>query len=1138
MNPEQAQIESAIAALASQRATLGDAVLELATAPLRAQLAQLAEVAHSAHLAHLTSLQRPTGLQHRQVTVLFADVVGSTAMAQSLDAEDTLAVLSGALQRMAALVQAHQGRVLRFTGDGLKAAFGMDDSREDDAERAVRAGLAILESGREQAAAARRLHGIADFAVRVGVHTGDVALGAGVENDNTAMGAAVNIAARMERSAPPGALRISHDSWSQVRGLFDVEPQPPLQVKGVEAPMQTYLVRAALERSVVSVERGLQGLNTPMVGRQAELQRLLQFATQARQTKQLQALTLLGDAGLGKSRLLREFRAVLSSNTESDPSSDPSSSQLLTVRAQPDSQLRPWGLLRSVLAVQCFVADTDSAEVARRKVVDGLSPWFAEPGERSEFAVRQAQLIGQLSGLDFADSPNLKGLDPRTLRDQALAAFRSYLHALATRGDALLVLLVEDLHWCDDSSLDLMQHLLTHAAELPLLLVMTARPTLLARRPDWGTSDTLLTLHPLAAAQGDELARALLQRMAEVPPRLMELISGQAEGNPYYMEELVRRLIDDGVIITVNTTDGAQWAVQVDRLDTLRLPTTLVGLLQARLDALPAAERQAARQASVIGHVFWDDALQALDASAPQALPALQRATYVREHETSDFEGTPERQFDHHLLHQVTYGTLLKAERRLGHGTVARWLAERTQGRGAEFLAMTGEHAERAGEVALAADCFAEAAREARNRYANSAATSWLARAVALLGETQPALRFELLDRLQTIADTVGDRVGQDAGLAAMTALLERHPDDALQARLWLALALLADRRTDTATAERLSLQAVELAERCGAAHTAARAQGSRAWFCLARQDHLGAVGPLESGLLWARRIEAADQRAEIEAKLLTLSGIVSAVLCHFDEARQTLTEVLALGESLGLPRLQLGAMDNLAMVASRLGYWDEAMTWGERMCPLAQATGAAPDLAGALLRQAQAAGSKGEHAKAIRLHGQNLLIVRGTGNRRQEAVTLRYLGASHLAQGDAHGAAAWFAQAQAVYAMFDEPVEASDSAAEAALCQLRLGHANAALAMVDALLERLAGDLAPFPVHQTIELRWNCQQVIAAVGDARAESMLEQLFADVKTRADELTDAADRDRLIQALPVFRAIVAARGGLGTAAAAS
>ena len=870
MTTEQQQLEAAIAALETQRATLGDTVLALATAPLRARLA---------------TLLRPAGLKHRQVTVLFADVVGSTAMANGLDAEDTLGLLSAALRRMAALIEAHQGRVLRFTGDGVKAAFGMDETREDDAERAVRAGLAILAAGREQAEAAARLHGIADFAVRVGVHSGDVALGEGVEDDNTAMGAAVNIAARMEQHAPPGGLRISHDTWSQVRGLFELDEQPPLQVKGIEAPMQTYLVHAALERGAASVERGLQGLATPMVGRDAELQCLLWAVAQARQTRQLQALTLLGDAGLGKSRLLRELIAALSAVPSADASPDAPPYRLLTLRSQPDSQLRPWGLLRSLLALQCGVADTDSAEVARRKVVEGLSPWFAEHGGRGERGERQARLIGQLSGLDFSDSPTVKGLDPRSLRDQALMALRAYLQALAAQGGSLPVLIVEDLHWADDSSLDLLQHLLAHAAALPLALVMTGRPTLLARRPDWVKPDTadaadttdaplaLMTLSPLPADQSNELLRALLQRLRDVPPRLSELIVGRAEGNPYYMEELVRRLIDDGVI----DATGAQWTVKADRLDTLRLPTTLVGLLQARLDALPAAERQAARQASVIGHVFWDDALQALDDQAPQALPALQRAAFVKARDTSDFDGTPERQFDHHLLHQVTYDTLLKAERKLGHGAAARWLNARTQGRGAEFLAMTGEHAERAGETALAIDCFEQAGREAQKRFANAAAASWLRRALVLTADSQPMRRFDLLHQLEDVADVVGDRLQQATLYLEMAALLERHPDDKRRAELLFGRSLLADRRGDAAESEPLALQSFELAQRCGSAQWAAMAQAQLACLRIPQRDFPGAIRHIENGLSWASRIDAVDTRAETEAKLGALLPVLSA---------------------------------------------------------------------------------------------------------------------------------------------------------------------------------------------------------------------------------------------------------------------
>ena len=1115
MHNNDADIEAcrtAIAALEAQRATLGDSVVELATASLRERLA---------------GLLRPARLQHRQVTVLFADAVGSTAIAQGLDAEDAMAVLGEAMRRMADIVQAHQGRVLKFTGDGVKAAFGMDGSREDDAERAVRAGLAILSAGREQAEAAARLYGITDFAVRVGVHSGDVALGEGVEDDNTAMGAAVNIAARMEQHAPPGGLRISVETWSQVRGLFELDAQPPLLVKGIEAPMRTYLVRAALERSTASVERGLQGLHTPMVGRDAELQRLLQTVAQARQTRQLQALTLIGDAGLGKSRLLRELMATLQ---------DCRLLSLLSLRSQPDSQLRPWGLLRSLLALQCGVADTDSAEVAKRKVVGGLSPWFTERGER------QAQLIGQLSGLDFADSPTVKGLDPRSLRDQALMALRAYLQALAAQGSSLPVLIVEDLHWADDSSLDLLRHLLAHAAELPLALVMTARPPLLARRPDWVKPDAadaannpiapnaLMTLSPLPADQSNELLRALLRRLSDVPRKLSELIVGRAEGNPYYMEELVRRLIDDGVI----DATAPEWTVQADRLDTLRLPTTLVGLLQARLDALPAADRQAARQASVIGHVFWDDALQALDAQAPQALPALQRAAFVRARNSSDFEGTPERQFDHHLLHQVVYGTLLKAERKLGHGAAARWLQERTQGRGAEFLAMTGEHAERSGETALAIDCFEQAGKDAQARFANAIAQSSFRRALALVGGADPGRSVNLLNDLGDIADVLGDRVTQDAVHRDIAAVLERHPDDVCLARLLFDKALLADRRSDSAESERLVHQACALAERCGAAQWAAMAQGQLAWLHIARQDYAGASRHLKIGLPWAGRIVAAPKRAETEAKLLTLSGIVSMHLCRLGEAHGTLTAVLSRGEALGSPRLQLGAMDGLADVALDLGRWDEVAAWGDRMLTLAHAIGSRQYIAAGRSRGAVAAAALGDAAAAMNWRAQSLAIYRAIGNRRHEAITLRHLGELKLEGGDAQTALQCCDQALTIHQTLKEPLEACLAAAVAARCAVHLGQPAEALAGLNATLDRLRRELADCPAHQTIYLRWHGHLVLLALGDKRAGPLLEQLHADVQATAAERTDATDRERLIRAIPDFRDIVAAYGLQGAA----
>lgn len=296
---------------------------------------------------------------------------------------------------------------------------------------------------------------------------------------------------------------------------------------------------------------------------------------------------------------------------------------------------------------------------------------------------------------------------------------------------------------------------------------------------------------------------------------------------------------------------------------------------------------------------------------------------------------------------------------------------------------------------------------------------------------------------------------------------------------------------------------------------TAAKSQGLLAYRLNVQQDYVGAGRQVEIGLLWAGRIESGHDRADTEAQLLTLSGMVAFQLCRFDEARETLLAVVSRGEALGSPHLQLAALDNLAVAADLLGRWDEMAGWAERMRTLAHSIGALSHLGRAQHLAAAAAEGSGNFATAIQRHEQALAIFRTIAYRRMEALTLQRLGASHLEQGDGHAALQWQAQAQAIYKTLDLPVEACETSA------------YAALATVNRQLDCLGGELAETPAAEMILLRWLCQQVLQAVGDARAEAMLEQLHADVQARAAELTDAADRDRLIQALPAFRAIVAA-----------
>ena len=256
-------------------------------------------------------------------------------------------------------------------------------------------------------------------------------------------------------------------------------------------------------------------------------------------------------------------------------------------------------------------------------------------------------------------------MDGQQLRQRAMHAMAKVFRRMANRGDGAqaLCLLLEDLHWADDASLDFVDYLLGLHEELPLVLLMTARPTLRELRPRWcegHASHRPLMLAPLDAEHSAALAAVLLERIDEVPAALHALLIERAEGNPFYMEEIVKMLLDSGALVA----DGPRWHVQAEKLASLKVPGTLVGVLQARLDSLSADERDAIQQASIIGPIFWDAALAALDASAPPALPTLERKALVQPREPSAFEGTREEAFHHHLLHQVTYDTVLKVSAR------------------------------------------------------------------------------------------------------------------------------------------------------------------------------------------------------------------------------------------------------------------------------------------------------------------------------------------------------------------------------------------------------------------------------------------------------------------------------------------
>jgi len=600
--PARAALQAAIDALQAQRSALGDAVVDLALAPLLRELAD-------------ASATPPAAQQLRQAHILFLDVIGSTAASQRFDPESLHALMDEAMQQPSEVVRAHGGQVLQYAGDSMLAVWGAGMANEDDAERAVCGGLALVEAARRQARRVAQTHGHDGFAVRVGIHTGPVLLGGGVAGEGNIRGQAVNVAARMEQSAPPFGLRISHDTQRLVRGLFDMTAQEPLAVKGIDLPLVTWLVHGQRPAALQDPRRGIDGLGVPMVGRAAQLAQLQACWAEARAAGQPRLMWVDGEAGVGKSRLRAEFERELALPRSAAPGSD-APPRTLAARCGPQAALRTWGLLRDLLLPALGVTDGTEVQAARaaleqacEAMPDGLAA--------DESPAAAAALLGQLLGLPCDDEPAVAALrrDGAQLRRRGLQVATALLGAVA-RGSPLL-LVVEDAHWADPPSIEFLATLPGALAGRAVGLLLLSRPlqavveapahpaaAALARLRE--VAGCRVTLSPLSADEAGLLADTLLGCVRGAPVSLRRLLVERADGNPFYMEELLQMLMDRGTLAP--ESGGAEgvprWRLASDAPAALEVPPTLVGVLQARLDALPDTEREALLRASVVGALF------------------------------------------------------------------------------------------------------------------------------------------------------------------------------------------------------------------------------------------------------------------------------------------------------------------------------------------------------------------------------------------------------------------------------------------------------------------------------------------------------------------------------------------------------
>jgi len=785
---EREQIELTITTLESHRALLGELVVETALGPLRQKLNAL-------------EAQSSSG-QRKQATVLFADVSGFTAMSETMDAEEVRNTMNAVWERLDAAITAHGGVIDKHIGDAVMALWGAQVAREDDPERAVRAALAMQaelvvfnDIVADERRSVKNPGPPISLRMRIGINTGPVLFGSvGTTGEFTAMGDTVNLASRLEHAAPVGEILISHYTYRHVRGVFDVDALEPMKIKGKTNPVQVYLVEGAKPRAFRIGTRGVEGVETRMIGRETELA-LLQGALRATLTNNtLSRITILGEAGVGKSRLLYEFLNWCELQPE----------DLVIFRGRASEEMSglPYALARDVFFARFDIQDSDSLTSAREKLVQGVVEFLGAE------AIEKAHFIGHLIGLDFigAGSPYLQGLqdDARQIRARAFHYATQFFEAASqltgpTAGGAVM-LLIEDMHWADDGSLDLLAHLLKNLERSRILFVALARPALLERRADWQTGERI-ELQPLSTDNSRELVVEVLRRAPEIPAALQDLVVSRAEGNPLYVEELIKMLIDDGVIVV-----GAEaWSVAPERLAEGRIPPTLTGILQARLDNLPPAERNTLQEASVVGRVCWDQAvanLQTISAEhgwqeageMPQLLAALHDKEMMARRETSAFAGTEEYAFKHALLHDVAYESVLKMRRRVYHAEVARWLIEHSGERADEYAALIAHHHEWAGENVVAANWYARAGRKAQEAYVPAAAVAYYQKALEFRREAEEKGALGEISTRQ-LYDNLGEMLRWQArfdealeAYQAMRADAELSADVLAQMRAWNGL--------------------------------------------------------------------------------------------------------------------------------------------------------------------------------------------------------------------------------------------------------------------------------------------------------------------------------------------------------------
>jgi class 3 adenylate cyclase/tetratricopeptide (TPR) repeat protein len=611
----------------------------------------------------------PTSAQQAErkvVSVIFVDLVGFTAESDAADPEDVHATLKPYHARVRDEIERLGGVVEKYVGDAVMAVFGAPVAHEDDAERAVRAGLKVLDATKELGLEAR-----------AAVNTGEalVALGARPERGEALVaGDVVNTAARLQSAAETGTLVVGEVTYRTTRQQIDYEPLEPVALKGKAETVPLWRARGPRSRFGVDVEIGGA---TPLVGRDSELTLLRETYGRVRRDDSVQLVTLVGEAGVGKTRLLRELGQWLDD--------EPDLVYWRQGRCLPYGEGITFWALGEIVKAQAGILESDETDAAAAKLAASVEGVVPEVTEQEWIRARLAPLLGISA-------------DAGSSREESFTAWRGYLEGVAAQRP--LVLLFEDLHWADAALLDFLDHLLDWSLGFPILVLCTARPELYELHQSWGGGKRNSTTVSLSSLPPDDTARLLhaLLDQSVLPAETQALLLERCGGNPLYAEQFARMLVDSG--------------------EDAGVPETVQAVISARLDALGPGRKALLQDAAVVGKVFWAESVAAVSGLDEQAVLAglvdLAHRDLIRPARASSLEGKREFAFTHLLVRDVGYGQIPRAERAEKHRLAAEWIEAAVGERIADHAELLAYHYREALELAKAAGASADATEPLR----------------------------------------------------------------------------------------------------------------------------------------------------------------------------------------------------------------------------------------------------------------------------------------------------------------------------------------------------------------------------------------------------------------------------------------